>query len=270
MEYFIQSNTDISNSENQSWNHFANLSIQQLIDRWGTPQGKGIINNLTNNRLSRESLEKNIGKFNGHYDLRGITLKGHDFSGMDLSNIDFFSSNLSQNNFKSANLSNSYLSKCNIKGSSFEWAKLSGALLDNVEFDRKTNFLGVDLNQINFTLATLLYDLALSQQRIQQLEHYYPVFSKILWLTCDYGRSLTRYMLWVCVFIIFYAFAYWYFGNRPFMDWLYFSVVTFATVGYGDIVPIGTIGRVLAISEILVGYLMGGLLIAIFAKRVIG
>jgi voltage-gated potassium channel Kch len=51
---------------------------------------------------------------------------------------------------------------------------------------------------------------------------------------------------------------------------LYFSVVTIATVGYGDILPITLLQKAVVISEILIGYLMGGLLVAILAKRVIG
>jgi len=40
--------------------------------------------------------------------------------------------------------------------------------------------------------------------------------------------------------------------------------------GYGDILPSTPVEKVIVISEILIGYLMGGLLIAILAKRVIG
>jgi voltage-gated potassium channel Kch len=47
---------------------------------------------------------------------------------------------------------------------------------------------------------------------------------------------------------------------------LYFSVVTFTTVGYGDIVMTSTIGKLIVISEILLGYLMGGLLVGIFIE----
>jgi voltage-gated potassium channel Kch len=48
---------------------------------------------------------------------------------------------------------------------------------------------------------------------------------------------------------------------------LYFSVVTFATLGYGDIAPLG---KILAVVEVLLRYLMGGLLIAILAGKVLG
>jgi len=49
-----------------------------------------------------------------------------------------------------------------------------------VKFNRDTSFLGVDLHKVNFTLATLLYDLVLSQQRIQQLEEHHKWFARFL------------------------------------------------------------------------------------------
>ena len=44
-------------------------------------------------------------------------------------------------------------------------------------------------------------------------------------------------------------------------------VVTFTTLGYGDVLPASSLGQVLAILEVSFGYLMGGLLIAILARR---
>jgi voltage-gated potassium channel len=36
-------------------------------------------------------------------------------------------------------------------------------------------------------------------------------------------------------------------------DFLYFSYITLSTVGYGDLVPATDLGRMLAVSEALVG-----------------
>jgi hypothetical protein len=36
---------------------------------------------------------------------------------------------------------------------------------------------------------------------------------------------------------------------------LYFSAVTFATLGFGDIAPLNILGKVCAIAEVLLGYL---------------
>ena len=43
---------------------------------------------------------------------------------------------------------------------------MNGVFLDNVDFDNRTSFTGVNINAINFTLAALLEDLALGQARI--------------------------------------------------------------------------------------------------------
>lgn len=48
---------------------------------------------------------------------------------------------------------------------------------------------------------------------------------------------------------------------------LYFSVVTFTTLGYGDIKPAGDILRIMCGTEALLGALMMGLIIAGFARR---
>jgi hypothetical protein len=49
---------------------------------------------------------------------------------------------------------------------------------------------------------------------------------------------------------------------------LYFSVVTFATLGYGDIQPIGTTARLLAGVETIVGSLLTALLVFVLARIV--
>ena len=39
------------------------------------------------------------------------------------------------------------------------------------------------------------------------------------------------------------------------MDHLYFSFVSLTTVGYGDLTPISDLGRMIAVSEALIGQL---------------
>jgi hypothetical protein len=270
MELFITAKTNITDKNSLEWKHYANLSKTDIVERWHTPIGKGLLASLQTGRLSRLTLEQHIGQFSDKFDLRGIPLSGVDCSKQDLSDIDFFTADLSKAIFTGAKLSNSYLSECDIRGAVFDWAKLDGVLLDNVKFDEHTRFLGVNIHEMNFTLATFLYDLALSQQRIQQLEQHYKLFAWFLKVSCDYGRSFSRYFLWVLLFIVGYAGIYYALMDKPFFDCLYFSVVTFATVGYGDILPITSLQKAVVISEILIGYLMGGLLVAILAKRVIG
>jgi hypothetical protein len=51
-------------------------------------------------------------------------------------------------------------------------------------------------------------------------------------------------------------------------DFIYYSFVTLATLGYGEILPISTQARSLVILEIITGVLYLAILIALFLKRV--
>ena len=42
--------------------------------------------------------------------------------------------------------------------------------------------------------------------------------------------------------------------SRPLIDYLYYEIMTFTTVGYGDIVPITAQGKLLAMCTALLGY----------------
>ena len=57
-------------------------------------------------------------------------------------------------------------------------------------------------------------------------------------------------------------------GKHPdFWSYLYYSVVTFTTLGFGDIVPITNIARIAVGTEVILGYVMLGGLISIFANK---
>jgi hypothetical protein len=269
---FIPAGTDVQGGTTPEWRHFANLPKSQLRMRWAAPEGKGILNVLKSRGFSREAAQEMVGSFNGKLDLRGIPLQKENLQRCDLHDVDLFYADLSGTDLSQANLSDSFLSEADLRGTRFDWAKLERVFLDGVAFDHRTSFLGVDLSVVNFALAALLQDLAIAQQRIAHLKKRHPLFAFFLWVTCDYGRSFTRYALWVLSFLIVFAAVYHQFpqliGPKSFLDSLYFSVVTFATVGYGDIVPLSTAGKIVAILEIMTGYMMGGLLVGILAKRV--
>lgn len=59
----------------------------------------------------------------------------------------------------------------------------------------------------------------------------------------------------------------WWLGTVMFKS-VYFSVVTFATLGYGDIQPLGAGARFLAGAESLLGALLAALLVFVLARRV--
>lgn len=98
--------------------------------------------------------------------------------------------------------------------------------------------------------------------------------------TSRYGHSLGRWGITVLFFITLFGAIYWaldYFSagsmfadypskSGPF-DYIYFSVVTFTTLGYGDIVPTTIPEKMLVGFEVLLGFTMLGVLINLIKRR---
>jgi len=251
----------------------AKLPKEQLRARWNTQTGKFILSKWKANGFDRKVLDELVGKYYDHTDIRGISVVGEDLSKVDLSKVDLCGSNLLNANFNEANLIDSWISESNIRGAKFNWAKMDNALLDNVEFDNRTSFVGVNLNAINFTLAALLQDLAVGQQRIVHLEKRHPILATFLRVTCDYGRSFTRFAIWCVSVVLVFGVIYNLIPNaisKPGLgNSIYFSLMTFITLG-SDINVMSDLGKILTVIEATSGYIMTGLLIAILVRRTIG
>jgi Ion channel len=48
----------------------------------------------------------------------------------------------------------------------------------------------------------------------------------------------------------------------------YFSIVTYTTLGFGDVVPVTVSGEMIVSAEVIFGYLTLGLLLAVLADKV--
>lgn len=272
-DLFINPNTNLHEGDSEL-ETIVNLSKIEVQRRWGTQAGNFILSRWKANGFDRTILEDMVGKYYDHIDIRGIPLLGESLNGVDLSNVDLYAANLENSTFNNTDLTNSWFSETNLKGTKFNWAKMNGVLIDNVDFDHKTSFSGVNLNSINFTLASLLQDLAIGQQRIEHLKQRHPFLAKFLQTTCDYGRSFNRFLFCCFLTTLFFSLIYMFIPNlineEGFWNCFYFSITIFTTLGYGDIYPISTLGRMIVITEVSIGYLMLGLLIAILTRRTIG
>jgi len=101
------------------------------------------------------------------------------------------------------------------------------------------------------------------------------------WLLLDilskYGTSVWRAIIWS--FAIWIAFGIVYsiwpglanISNLPVIQraiaGFYYSIVTFATLGFGDIHPSGSLGQILATIEVILGYVMLGVLVSVIARK---
>ncbi|WP_216643604.1 potassium channel family protein [Spiribacter salilacus] len=66
-------------------------------------------------------------------------------------------------------------------------------------------------------------------------------------------RSVQRLLILAFSIIGAAALFYSVVEGWPYLDALYFSVMTIATVGYGDLAPVTTIGRLFTIVYVLIG-----------------
>jgi len=91
-------------------------------------------------------------------------------------------------------------------------------------------------------------------------------------------RGITFYLIIVFIFGIFYYLSDSLSTNTNdptkqlgFFDYLYFSLVTFSTIGYGEIIPIGATGKVIIVIESCIGLaytpFFGGYLAYLFIQR---
>ena len=110
-------------------------------------------------------------------------------------------------------------------------------------------------------------------------------FSKIVDLFCGYGERPLRVVLFSMLAIICFALFYFLFGisdgaqniqwNKhhtwgenldSLLNCLYFSVVTFTTLGYGDLTPFG-LTRLFAAIEAFIGSFTLALFVVVFVKK---
>lgn len=96
------------------------------------------------------------------------------------------------------------------------------------------------------------------------------------WLSADCGRSLSRWAGWSLAIAFTYAVIYYLLGDDAFSasfleinlrNMIYYSVVTFTTLGFGDITPKTTRAAMIVMTEVIIGYIMLGGLITIFASK---
>lgn len=270
--FFIDPSVDINENDSEIVT-IVHIPKAQLKERWNTPRGINILTRWKANGYKMDTLDSLIGKYYGHTDIRGIEISGETLRNVDLSYVDLFSSNLSESTFEKCDFTNSWLSETNIEGAKFIWTQMQGVLIDNADFNNKTNFIGINLNDINFTLASLLQELAIGQQKIVHLERRNPFFAKFFRLTCDYGRSFGRFLLCcvsvILVFSLIYCFTPNTVNSYNFLDCLYFSALTFMRMGSTDFHPTSGIGKLIAMAEVSISYIMFGLLVAIFSRRMI-
>jgi hypothetical protein len=96
------------------------------------------------------------------------------------------------------------------------------------------------------------------------------------WGLTDYGRSLMSVAVFAAILILGFGLAYAHWahmlstGDRPsdIFTPYYFSIVTYTTLGFGDVKPNNVAGEILVSTEVILGYVTLGLLLAVLSDRI--
>ena len=158
------------------------------------------------------------------------------------------------------------------------------------EQHRPTEFY-LDSRHIDEVASPFFRRYVADQQFIRAFNQANPILAKLWRWSSDYGRSLTLWAFWSFFFASVFALAYmplptwmppWVqnwtprfhqttgaYSGEPLTFWncFYFSIVTFTTLGFGDVVADNAAARFLVTLEVIFGYLMLGGLISIFSNK---
>ena len=236
-----------------------------------------------------------------HANLKKSHLYHSNLSGANLLKADLSSANLNRANLIQANLLGAHLFEAKLEQT--KWGKrlvqedlaLSAQKANDQEnatdYYEQAEELYRELRQEyeqrgQFDKAGYFFYREMNMRRKQlPLFSLKRILSKTVDLLCGYGEKPLRLILFAIVFIIGNAFLYLLLGIEGkngmidlqmnngikenithLLECIYFSVVTFTTMGFGDIAPIGA-SRIVAAIEALVGTFTIALFLVVFVKR---
>ena len=217
-------------------------------------------------------------------DLRGALLEGAQLEGANLRDV-----LLGEAILRSANLTNADVTSADLRKVDLTDAGLHG-LSYGSPAQRRGRYLGIRGLHSCHGNALFVRD-ARDQDYLDALElaieatpgSWRRTGKRILfyaWGLIDYGRSLGRPFVYAALLCFLFGLIYMFdmslgwglidyseSAQSPLTPF-YFSIVTYTTLGYGDVLPLGWLGESLVMLEVALGYTTLGLLLSILASRV--
>ena len=222
-------------------------------------------------------------------DCRGADLRGVNLSNANLSGADLRGADLSQ-----ADLTSADLTYADVTGAKFHFSNFSEANVTHVKYGNFRQMVG---NYLGVRGIDQCFGNALFVRDAKDQDYIDTFYQSLLdmppgtlrqvelalfrgWTLIDHGRSLLKVAFYATIIATIYGLIY--LADMTFqwniMDYsnsaqtwftpFYYSVVTYTTLGYGDVTANSLLGEMLVISEVIVGYFTLGLLLAILANTI--
>lgn len=236
-------------------------------------------------------------------DLYHTNLENAHLFMLDLSGSSLMKANLSNANLHYANLEGCNLLGVNLSGAKIDHVDWGSSVTQEKQANKAKNRENqIDLYEQSEEIYRNIRQAAESQGLFETAGHFfqkemtmrrrqYPRYSfkrtlsKLVDAFCGYGERPLRVILFSVILILIFATLYFFAGLsfsgdslafnpesslweniKVYFSALYFSVVTFTTLGYGDLAPIG-IARALAALEAFMGSFTLALFVVVFVKK---
>jgi hypothetical protein len=217
-------------------------------------------------------------------DLRGATLVSANLTEADLRDA-----KLSGADLRTANLTRARIGRANLSHANF-----AGSLLVGLDYgplpDMRRRYFGVRGLETSSGNAVFVRE-ARDQDFLDTMEKHFEELPAgplqtirrvgfFMWGKIDFGRSLVSPILYAAALVFGFGCIYaldmnlglgWFEFGGSSGSWLtpfYHSVVTYTTLGFGDITPRHWFGEMLVIIEVILGYTTLGLVLSILANKV--
>jgi hypothetical protein len=202
-------------------------------------------------------------------DLRGANLVGADLKGAVLCGADVAGAEMIQANLDSSNLLELRYGSFRSMTGNFYGIRGLDSCHGNALFVRDAR----DQDYIATLRRSIESDASPMGRAVKRVAFW-------VWERIDFGRSLGIVALYAVALSL--AFGVLFSFDRS-LEWglldydggsgsglspFYFSIVTYTTLGFGDIKPASWPGELLVVCEVILGYTTLGLLLAILANRV--
>jgi len=212
--------------------------------------------------------------------LKGATFTKSNLRGADMRRADMQDTRIREADIREVDLTRCKMQSADLEGSCVDKATLMDAdlchsRLRGLKGYATANWIGADVHGVNFTGAYLTRRTIMDQNYLHEFRTQSRANAVIYWLwwvTSDCGRSFLRWgsciFMLLGLFAVLFSFVSVDYGEYPTaLSSFYYSVVTLTTLGYGDVLPASMPAQILAMIEVVIGYVMLGGLLSIFANK---
>ena len=292
-------------SDKPKFRQISDEELKQILEdhkKWLKLDGKGgkkadlsksdlSYRNLRKSNLKRANLQKaNLIEANLQKAyLRKANLQKASLWDANLQKAGLDGANFQKASLWDANLQKASLWHANLKKAELRRANLQDSTLRDSDLE-KTDVFGIQykrsLGEFQGIRVSTCYGserfkrFAQDQAYIDELAEgkWWESWLYYLWhIFADCGRTPFSWICWSILFAIYFGINFFWMGKAAFimpentrLAWepvtlIYYSTVTFTTLGFGDITPNTTTAAMWVMAEVILGYIMLGGLISILA-----